>query len=168
MVTTLLLSGILAVLTAAGLFACVVLARLQRKLRSFEDTVRVFFTAPNDKTPSPFALTVDEVSQLVSRALIAQAKATFMGEASAASRAASRAEGQAAMAEAAGKVPWLAAISALAPGFSKSLMKNPALLAGIGNLLNRGNQPAGAPTTPSGNGHSNDVNLPLRLDLGGH
>lgn len=172
MVTTLLLAGILVALVAAGVYACLVLARLQKKLRSFEDTVRVFFTAPNDKTPSPFAVTVDECSQLVSRALIAQAKATFMGEASAASRMASRAEGQAAQAALMGKFPWLAAIAGLAPGFSKSLLKNPALAAGIGQILNRGpGAGAAVPTSgppASGNGHESPANLPLRLDLGGH
>ena len=152
MVTTWLLAALLAVLVLQGVFFVVAVRRITHKARAFEAGFRAFIIPPNDKTPSQLAVVVDQMAQLVGRAVIAQAKATFMGEASSVAKAVKKDAVDAEMA----RVPWLAAIAGLAPGFSKSLLKNPALLSALGKTFgqNRGNAAPPVPT-PSGN-HQGD------------
>ena len=137
MVQTSLLAAVLGLLVVQAIGIAAVLLRFRRKAGELEASFRAFVTPPNDKTPSQLAMAIDQISQIAGRAIVAQAKATFMGEASAASRMAARAEGQEQLA----KVPWLASIAALVPGFSKSLLKNPALAAGIAQLFGKTSRP---------------------------
>ncbi len=131
------------------------------KIAGYEATIREFLSAPDDKTPSPLAQTVDQASQLVARALIAQAKATFMGEASAVSKAAAKAEAGQAQAAMMARFPWLAAIAALAPGFSKTLTKNPALLNLVPMIQ------GGGRSQPGGNGRGTSAPPALDMTIGG-
>ena len=159
MVTTWLLAAVLCVLVLQAACVTIALVRIRHKARSVEAGFRSFIIPPNDKTPSQLAVVVDQMAQLVGRAVIAQAKATFMGEASSVAKAANKDAADATMA----RVPWLSAIATLAPGFSKSLMKNPALLAALGNALggnHRGTAPPPA-TMPSGNHHSDQSSMQL-------
>jgi len=149
MTNTWLLAAVLALLVAQGVLIAAGILWIRRKVTRIESGIRSFITAPNDKTPSQLAVAIDQISQIVGRAVIVQAKATFMGEASAAARSAARADADAQMA----KTPWLAAIAGLVPGFSKSLLKNPALAGALGQLF----QKTGAghyPGPTQGNGHA--------------
>lgn len=154
MVWTVVLAVLLAWCGVALTLIVLALARAERKARQIESSFRSFISAPDSATPSPLAQTVDMVAQVVARGVIMQAKATFMGEASAVAKAGAKAEGQAAL----GRYPWLAAIAGLAPGFQKSLLKNPAVLNLAGSLLGKAQAPA-----PAGNGHN--VSEQVRFDL---
>ncbi len=153
MVST-LLAGLSLAATVSLVVAVVILGiQARRKTRAVEKVIRSFITAPDEKTPSQLAVMVDQICQLAARAVIMQAKATFMGEASAISKAANK-EAQSAL-EA--RMPWLSMIAAIAPGFSKSLMKNPA-------LLNLGAQVMqGAPRQPAESNHREETQSSMNI-----
>jgi biopolymer transport protein ExbB/TolQ len=143
------LTALLLVVSGGILVALVsLLVFFSRLKREIKGTIASFLTSSDPSQPSPLAQTVEQAAQLVGRQVIAQFKASMMGDASAMARAE-----KAAITEATkSRYPWLAALSALAPGLTKNLAKNPALLAAAGQLLNKGTeQPVPAATLP-GNG----------------
>ena len=159
LLTALVLMGALnALLLLSVLFG---LRSAQRKARDLEAGIRSFLTAPDANTPSPLALIVDQLAQVVARGVIAQAQTTIMGIKSGASRAAASAEAQANMA----RYPWLSVLAQLMPGAAKSLAKNPALLNLAGSMLqrNQGQQQQQQPAPGRDNGHQQ----PMDLTIGG-
>jgi len=153
---TLLLAVLLVLCAGILSLGAILLATLlyaRRRVRAFESTIRTFISAPDAQTPSPLAQTVDAVAQLVGRAIIAQAKTTFMGIESGAVRSAQAAVKNQALAQ----FPWLSVLDKLSPGLSKTLVRNPQLLNLAANLINRSPARQGAPAAPApGNGHNQE------------
>lgn len=151
----------LATLLCASILTAVVLTT-RRKVAAWEKTFQAFVSAPDAQTPSPLAQTVDAAAQVMARAAIAQFRSTVMGLASGAARAEKSAQAQAAMSN----FPWLAALDALSPGISKTLVRNPALLNLAASFINKQSAPAGpiaapAPAPAPGNGRVQQAQFKL-------
>lgn len=141
LLTNILLFIILGLFLGAGLFLYV----LFRKIKA--NTLE-FFIPPDDKTPSQFAKVTEAISFQFSRAIVAQAKTTFMGMESGQVRAEKALQGDLAldMAESNGLMKALS----MFPNVRKTLRRNPALidlalpmLAKLGN--NGGNNTGSGP-----------------------
>lgn len=151
-----LLTAVVLVNTAAvvcsSVFLILAVRRAMRKARLVESWLRSYLGSADPATPSPFAQTVDAIGQVVGRAVVAQAKTTFMGEKSGAVRA-ERAAMNKAVQE---RFPWLAALEGVTPGISANLVRNPALLNLAASFLSKaGSAPAGSGPGPGqqpGNG----------------
>lgn len=105
-----------AILGILSLFAWQII-KLQRVFRDF-------VTPIDEKTPSPLAQTTDIMAAMIARAIVAQAKTTFMGIQSGQSRA------ETAVAENVleGSNPAIGALLSSFPALKKTLKRNPALL----------------------------------------
>lgn len=121
-----LLALILLINTA--FFAALIYAFLKfRAVKSqIQDTIREFVTPAGENKLSPLGQTVEAISVQVARAIVAQAKTTFMGEASAQSRAAGAIAGDIAQ-DQAGQNPLLSGILSQFPSVRKTLRRNPQL-----------------------------------------
>lgn len=97
------------------------------KVRRAKQQIIEWFTAPDDKTLSPFAQLTDVVSQVMARSIVAQFKTTFMGIQSGLARGSKAVEGALAQDMLAQESPLAGSLLASFPALSKALRKNPAL-----------------------------------------
>lgn len=115
---------------------------LARTARQVRHIIVDFISSADSQTPSPLATTVDQMAQVVSRAVIAQFQTSVMGKASAAAKSERAAISQAILA----KYPWVGTLAGLVPGLSKNMLKNPALLNLVAQM---GSRVAGSPGAPA-------------------
>lgn len=138
-----LLALILAVLTAGIAGAYLIYRRINQKIAGF----KAIFEHDEGK-PSEFALITDAVADQIARAIVAQAKATFMGIQSGQVRAEKALEGDIAM-DQASQIPLLQGVLGAFPAVKKALRRNPALLDfAIQKIMNKPQV-----VESSGNGH---------------
>lgn len=123
-----LLSGILLINLAILLLIIggVIYARL--KVVRIERIVRDFVSSPDEKTQSPLAQTVDQISQVVARAVIVQAKTTLMGLKSGDVRGEHAVQADIVEGMAGQQLPLAGALLESFPALKKTLKRNPALL----------------------------------------
>lgn len=119
---------------------------------------RSFITAPDDKTPSAFAQTVEASGEIIARALVAQAKATFMGKQSGQARGEQSLQGafiQDQASQLGGPAGLLAGVLTSFPAVRKVLIKNPGLIdLALGMINKKGGAAAAAPPVSlRNNGH---------------
>lgn len=146
----LLLAGVLLVnvLVFSAIFYFIF--KIRSIYRDSYKTITEFLSSPDDKTPSPLASVIDQVSQVVARAIIVQAKTTFMGMSSVQAKA----EKKQAVEQVEAQYPMLGLLKNLSPGIQKSLVKNPALLNLAGQLLSKANPGQSQSHTTPSNGQS--------------
>ncbi len=137
------------------------LLRVLAKFRQLEEEVRSFVSAPDEKTPSPLAQTIDMAGQVVGRAVVAQFKTTMMGIESGNTRAEKAIAAD--IAEDVAKQSPIGGLLDSFPALKKTLRRNPALLdfalskLGSLNAAGAGNMPA----------RSNGSSSQTKFNLGG-
>lgn len=98
------------------------------KLRRFEQAFASFVTAPDEKTPSLFASTVDNISRTVGHGVAIELKTTFMGIQSGAKRAEQAVMNDIVQDTVQEASPLAGAVLESFPSLKKTIAKNPALL----------------------------------------
>lgn len=147
---------LLALLLVSNLVLLFAIFRAYRHFQSIYAQFVDFITPPDDKTPSKLASTVDVMSSMAARAIVAQAKATFMGKQSGQVRG-----------EIAQQADFLRDTNPLAgalmsmPGVGKSLRRNPGLLDIALGVLS-GIKGGGSAPAPGNNGHSEITDLKIK------
>jgi len=146
----------LILLTNAATLAVILVAlvKIRRETARIYQDIIGFITPADDKTPSPAAQVADQFSSMLARALVAQAKATFMGKQSGDARAQAAIDGDIALDMAGQASPLIGGLLNSFPALKKSLKRNPALLDFALSKLagGQGSAPA-APAIPGSNGH---------------
>lgn len=122
---------------------------VDRKVRewrqSIEDLVRSFVEAPDEKTPSPLAVLMDQGATLLAARLMQQLKAMLAGVESGLSKQ----ESTELLANAANGSPFLGMLAGILPKRIRAgLMKNPQMIGALANLVNRDNGHQAIDTEP--------------------
>ena len=117
----------LSIITALLIVNTLVIALLLLFFRGIMQGFKDFITPPDDKTASGLGNFVSAISDTISRSLVAQAKATFMGKQSGESRAEAAVEGDIAEGMAS-QNPLLGAALSSFPALKKTLRRNPMLV----------------------------------------
>jgi len=120
MLTNMLLGAILGAIVGAVAFSIAVFFRIKSALTEF-------ITPPEPDKPSQLGLVTDAAASMLARAVVAQAKTTFMGVSSGAVRAEQAVKGDIAL-DLAGQNPLLGTILASFPHLGKTLKRNPQLI----------------------------------------
>lgn len=117
----------------------------KRKIRKeIEDLVRTIITAPDEKTPSPLAVIIDQGALLLAARLMQQLKAMLAGTESGLSKA-EGAEVQLSMLE--GAPPWASLVLGILPKRLRSqLLKNPQMIGAL-SAMTGGNHAGEADVT---------------------
>jgi hypothetical protein len=154
LLTCLLLSNLLLLVVSISLF---------RRLRGWDlrigDSIREWSSAPDEKTPSPFAQLVNQVGAVVAGQVGNSVVAAIRG-ALGGTQKGINAE---AIEEAVGGSPGLALVQGLAPKLFRKLSKSPVAMAGLDSML--GKFLGGVADMGGGNGagqSSNDVAARIR------
>jgi len=150
LLTAILLCNVvlLAVILVAG-------ARIRREYRRISQEVNQFILPVDEKTPSPAAQVADQISSMFARALVAQAKASFMGKQSGEARGQAAIEGDIALDMAGQASPLIGGLLNSFPALKKTLRRNPQLLDfALSKLAGSGQGSAPVtPAAPGSNGH---------------
>jgi hypothetical protein len=143
-------------LIAALVSAILYIRALERRIKALFDE---FFSADGDN-PSPFALLTQSAGQVLAKQLVDQIKTSFGGMSSAASRQEKQLEG-AAIRDLIGAHPLGAIGLGILPNVEKVIRKNPAIGAGILQLLAKyANQ--NASQQPGSNGSAENMSLEVQ------
>lgn len=113
-------------------------ARQERKYRQeLQELVRSFVEAPDDKTPSPLAVLIDQGATLLAARLMQQLKAMLAGVESGLSKQ----ESAQMLGAATEGSPFLGMLAGILPKRVRAgLMKNPQMIGALANMVNnRGN-----------------------------
>lgn len=166
MVTNILLGATLLVLVLFGLSAFRVLRRFQSQIADAREQILGFVLSPGEGKQSPLGDFLDATSMMFARALVAQAKTTFMGLASGASRGAAAVEGDIAVDMASNQSPMIAGLIQSSPMLQKTLRRNPMLAmiasAALQKLMGAQSGAPSVPSVPTGsNGHSDQFRMGL-------
>lgn len=127
-----LLLTLLVVVSAGNLALLLVFAR---KLSSVTADIRAFIHAPDEKTPSPLANTVQIVADMIGRSICNLLKTTFMGKQSGESKSTAMLAGDIAL-DTLGSSP-LGAILSSFPALGKTLRKHPELIDAAMGMLSK-------------------------------
>ena len=106
----------------------------ERHLRQeFEETLRAFVSSPDDKTPSPLAVLMDQAATLLAARLAQQLKAMLAGTESGLSKA----ETQAVEADFLERLPpWAAILATVLPKRLKNqLLRNPQMVGSLAKMV---------------------------------
>jgi hypothetical protein len=123
--------------------------------------LKTFFTPPDEKTPSEFALTTQAIADQLGRSLVAQLKSTFMTAQSNQVRAQNAVNGDIAEDLVNQANPLIGAIMNTFPALRKTIRRNPGLAdMAIQTLLSK----IGSGTIATGNNHKPDVSQ-VKFDL---
>lgn len=117
----------------------------ERRIRAeLGDRLREFIEAPNDKTPSPLAVLIDQVATLLAARMAQQLKAMLAGTESGLSKGeASALEGAAVAA----LPPWAAMLASILPKrIKRQLLSNPQMVASLGKLAQGANHGTDRPS----------------------
>jgi len=148
MVLTAILAGFL-VLLGNSLLILLIYRRYQVEKRAAIALVKLYFAAPDDKTPSEFAQLVQTIGGVFASQVLQAFKSSSMGSASVASKNESRAE-LALMQDAATQAnPAIGMLLNQFPQLAKLAMKNPAAQTLLANILNRGSTGEKRVSSPS-------------------
>lgn len=148
-----LLAAILLANVALLAIILVAFVKIRRESTRVYQNIIGFITPVDDKTPSPAAQVADQISSMFARALVAQAKASFMGKQSGEARAQAAIDGDIALDLAVQASPLIGALANSFPALKKTLRRNPQLLDLVLSKLGGGGS-AGAPAPSNGNnGH---------------
>lgn len=129
----------------------------ERIRRELEDLVHYLITSPDEKTPSPLAVLIDQGALLVASRLVQQLKAMLAGTESALSKA----EGAARQLELLESAPpWVSMLAGILPPRLRSqLMKNPQMVGALGAMLSGRNK---GESSPGGNHHEQSIQDRIR------
>lgn len=124
-------------------FACTFLAvrsyieAKERKLRQeLQDLIRTFLESPDEKTPSPLAVLIDQGATLLAARLVQQIKAMLAGVESGLSKQ----EGAQMLGEVTEGSPLLGLLAGILPKKIRAgLMKNPQMIGALAGLVSRKN-----------------------------
>lgn len=172
--TNILLGAVLLVivLAAGGLFLAV--RRFQDRIDAAQAFIQAardqflgFVLPPEEGKQSPLGDFLDATSMMFARALVAQAKTTFMGMASGAKRGEAAVEGDLAVDLTSAQSPMIAGLIQSSPMLQKTLRRNPMLAmiasAALQKLVGAPGSPGpgGVPARSNGNGHSDQFKMGL-------
>jgi len=124
----------------------------------FRSLFRSFVTSPDEKTPSPFAELVSNISDVFSRSVLAGAKTTFMGLQSGLVRGEKAVGADIAEDIISAKNPLLGAALDSFPSLRKTLRRNPKLIDIVAQRLLDKSTPA-----PAGSNHSDQFSFKLKV-----
>ena len=153
MLNTILLS--LIVIFLAALLGIIIFSLL--KVKTGLEMVRDYITPPGDGENSPLVNELGTIADMFSKAVMMNAKATFMGMQSGAKRGERAAAAEVAEATIGGVNPLIGMLMKSFPAVGKSLAKNPELLDLALTKLMPGTGAQLPDTAAGGNGHSNSA-----------
>lgn len=108
--------------------------REQRYREEIKRAISEWMSAPNEETPSPFAMIADQICTLLAARLVQQVKAMLAGTESGLSKQATQLEFEGLTANAS---PWLGVLANVLPKRIRGqLMKNPQMVAALSKLGN--------------------------------
>ena len=110
--------------------------------------IRPYFEAPDDKTPSQFALLTNAISQQLASAIVASAKGSLLGMQGVDAKNLAHIEADMMKDGLAAQSPMLGMLMEQFPSFGRRLMKNPNLLPLLQGVLSK-IKPAGTPASES-------------------
>jgi hypothetical protein len=107
--------------------------------------VRLFVTSPDENTPSPLAVIVDQMSTLLAARLVQNIKQMISGVESGAAKG----EQLALIEEASASSPWVALLANMLPKrLRNQLMKNPQMLGALARMGGGNHNATGAEVAP--------------------
>ena len=133
MILTLALTGVALILSLVAYTEYAI----RREKRAVIETLRLYFEAPDEQTPSEFARLIDTTADIYSKHMLDRFKTSFMGMQSVESRNEKALKGEIAQAVIAQENPLLSSLIASFPALRKRLAKSPELLPLAQSLLGK-------------------------------
>lgn len=112
--------------------------RTEQRIRSeISEAVRIFITAPDDKTPSPLALLIDQGALVLASRLMQQVKAMLAGAESGRSKAEAEQMQEQIMGHA---PPWASLVLGILPAkLRNQLLRNPQMIGALAKMTGGNN-----------------------------
>lgn len=146
--TDVLLMFILCFLLAGAAASTLIAIRLLRHYEYLSATFREFVSAPAEGQPSPLAIFIDNVGQVLASQITVNLRTSLLGKASGVIRALDGAEADVTEDVLARANPWIAGLMALSPKLTRRLAKSPALAMALSRIQFPGTNGGGLPGEP--------------------